>query len=172
MLRNVLRSVVRRSVAAPPMLRSVVRRSVAAAPVGRRMMHAAETPLGKSSTVHAALLNGADLFTLQNGDAGPALLCMPGAMGTAETDFAPQLTGLSDAMQVVSYDPRGYGKSRTRSCPVRDFPSGRVPHKKDFYQPDFYQRDADDAASLMNTLGHKKYTVCGWSDGAISAVGG
>ena len=169
-MRNVLRSVAAAPVGRRMMHANVLRRSVAAAPVGRRMMHAAETPLGKSSTVHAALLNGADIFTLQNGDAGPALLCMPGAMGTAETDFAPQLTGLSDAMQVVSYDPRGYGKSRTRSCPVRDFPSGRVAHKKDFYQPDFYQRDADDAASLMNTLGHKKYTVCGWSDGAISAV--
>ena len=47
----------------------MVKRSIAAPLTGaRRMMHAAETPLGKSSTVHAAaLLNGADIFTLQNG---------------------------------------------------------------------------------------------------------
>lgn len=27
--------------------------------------------------------------------------------GTAETDFAHQLSGLSDCMQIVSFDPRG-----------------------------------------------------------------
>ena len=75
--------------------------------------------------------------------------------GTADTDFAPQLRDLADTMQVVSYDPRGYGQSRP---PERDFPL------------DFYQRDADDAAALMAALGHTKYAVMGWSDGAISAV--
>ena len=75
--------------------------------------------------------------------------------GTADTDFAPQLRDLADTMQVVSYDPRGYGQSRP---PERDFPL------------DFYQRDADDAAALMAALGHDKYAVMGWSDGAISAV--
>ena len=75
--------------------------------------------------------------------------------GTADTDFAPQLRDLADTMQVVSYDPRGYGQSRP---PERDFPL------------DFYQRDADDAAALMAGLGHTKYAVMGWSDGAISAV--
>eukprot|EP00966_Prymnesium_polylepis_P255975 5913290-Prymnesium_polylepis.1 len=48
-----------------------------------------------------------------------------------------------------------YGKSRP---PVRDFPL------------DFYQRDAADAAALMAALGHEKYGVMGWSDGAISSV--
>ena len=53
-----MRNVLRRSVAAAPVgLRNVLRRSVAAAPVGRRMMHAAETPLGKSSTVHLSLIH-------------------------------------------------------------------------------------------------------------------
>eukprot|EP00501_MAST-03F_sp_TOSAG23-6_P002454 GSMAST32.ASY1.ANO1.2564.1 assembled CDS len=83
---------------------------------------------------------------------------MPGALGTAATDFSPQLdniNGLANSHDVISFDPRGYGKSRP---PVRDFPL------------DFYHRDADDAAELMNVLGHKKYTVMGWSDGAISAV--
>ena len=66
-----------------------------------------------------------------------------------------QLRDLADTMQVVSFDPRGYGKSRP---PERDFPL------------DFYQRDADDAAALMAALGHTRYGVMGWSDGAISAV--
>ena len=82
-------------------------------------------------------------------------VCVSTHAGTAETDFAPQLTHLADEFQVVSYDPRGYGKSRP---PERDFPI------------DFYQRDADDAAAVMAALGHTKYAVMGWSDGAISAV--
>ena len=100
-------------------------------------------------------VNGVDLFYISKGSAGLPLLCMPGALGTAETDFPHQLSGLSNEFQVVSYDPRGYGKSRP---PVRDFPV------------DFYERDAADAAALMAGLGHSRYAVMGWSDGAISAV--
>lgn len=100
-------------------------------------------------------VNGVDLFYRTNGDSGLPIVCLPGAMGTADTDFGPQLRDLSDEFQVVSFDPRGYGNSRP---PERDFPL------------DFYQRDADDAAALMKSLGHSKYAVMGWSDGAISAV--
>jgi len=106
-------------------------------------------------TARTLSVNDTNIHVVTSGDQGPALLCMPGAMGTAQTDFAPQLRDLSDAFQVVSLDPRGYGQSRP---PRRTFPI------------DFYQRDADDAAALMEELGHKKYHVMGWSDGAISAV--
>jgi len=100
-------------------------------------------------------VNGVNIFYRKNGDAGLPLLCMPGSMGTADTDFGPQLRDLADSHQVVSYDPRGLGESRP---PERDFPV------------DYYQRDADDAAALMAALGHSKYAVMGCSDGAISAV--
>ena len=100
-------------------------------------------------------VNGASIFYCANGSKGLPILCMPGAMGTADTDFTPQLRDLADTMQVVSYDPRGYGKSQP---PERTFPL------------DFYQRDANDAAAVMAALGHEKYAVMGWSDGAISAV--
>lgn len=93
--------------------------------------------------------------TAGEGAGKPALLCVPGAMGTVETDFAPQLEALSDVFQVVSFDPRGYGRSRP---PKRTFPSG------------FYERDAADAAAVMRALGHARYALLGWSDGAISAV--
>jgi valacyclovir hydrolase len=111
------------------------------------------TSVGKAQKIW---VNGAGIHVVTSGKAPlPALLCMPGGLGTAETDFAPQLRGLADAFQVVSYDPRGYGQSRP---PVRDFPVN------------FYRRDADDAAAVMRALGHDTYAVMGWSDGAIAAV--
>lgn len=88
---------------------------------------------------------------------GPAVLCIPGAMGTASTDFEPQLQALSASHTVIAFDPRGYGRSRP---PARDFPDG------------FYERDARDGAELMRALGLAEhgYSVLGWSDGANSAV--
>lgn len=114
-----------------------------------RLRSAASEPVARKVSV-----NGVDLHCVSNGN-GHALLCMPGALGTAETDFGPQLRGLADAFEVVSFDPRGYGQSRP---PRREFPV------------DFYQQDAHDAAELMRSLGHERYSVMGWSDGAISAV--
>ena len=89
--------------------------------------------------------NGAKLLVLTAGDnaAAPPLLCMPGAMGTAETDWGPQLGGsLAAARRLVATDPRGYGRSRP---PARRFPA------------DYYHIDAADAAAVMDQLGHKTY---------------
>ena len=72
------------------------------------------------------------------------VLCLPGALGTAVTDFGPQLTQLPElnpAVEVIAFDPRGYGKSQP---PIRDFPLN------------FLERDADDAKTLMDTLGYTK----------------
>ena len=88
-------------------------------------------------------------------DLGEGLPCLllPGALGTGQSDFAPQLEALPRrGLRVVAPDPRGYGKSRP---PERAFP------------PDFYQQDAHDFAALMETLGCPTYAVGGWSDGAI-----
>jgi valacyclovir hydrolase len=76
-------------------------------------------------------------------------------MGTAETDFAYQLDGLAKNHGVISFDPRGYGKSRP-------------PNRR--YPVDFYHLDADDAAGIVDALGCKTCHVMGWSDGAISAT--
>jgi len=82
---------------------------------------------------------------------------MPGALGTAETDWSYQLDGLAAAHRVISFDPRGYGKSRP---PTRDFPT------------DFYLRDAQDGLAVMDALGErgKPFDLLGWSDGANAAV--
>merc|ERR1712137_150821 len=85
------------------------------------------------------------------GESDAVVLCIPGALGTARTDFGPQLDGLSDSYTVVSFDPRGYGRSQP---PVRTF------------SPNFYEEDATDAAELMEKLKINRYSVLGWSDGA------
>jgi valacyclovir hydrolase len=86
---------------------------------------------------------------------GPALLLLPGALGSGRTDFGPQLEAFSDAFRVIAPDPRGYGQSRP---PEREFP------------PDFLERDARDMADLMAGLGIERFYAAGWSDGATTAV--
>ena len=82
---------------------------------------------------------------------GQPIVFIPGALGTGKADFAYQLPWFSQTYQVIAPDPRGYGESRP---PERDYPL------------DFYQRDAEDLLALMTALGHKGFTVFGWSDGA------
>lgn len=100
-------------------------------------------------------VNGVEIHHEVAGEGSHVVLCMPGALGSTQSDFGPQLKGLSDEFTVVAFDPRGYGKSIP---PKRDFPA------------DFFTRDADDAAGLMKVLGHSKYSLLGWSDGGITAM--
>ena len=87
---------------------------------------------------------------------GLPLLLLPGALGTGQSDFGPQLEALPQrGLRVVVPDPRGYGQSRP---PEREFP------------PDFYQEDVHDFSALMETLGSSTYAVGGWSDGAIASL--
>ena len=100
-------------------------------------------------------IRGARLHYEDLGEGLPLLL-LPGALGSGQSDFAPQLEALPKrGLRVVVPDPRGYGQSRP---PEREFP------------PDFYQQDVYDAAALMETLGCSTYAVGGWSDGAIESL--
>lgn len=105
-----------------------------------------------SSKLH---VNGVNIHYEVAGQGSHVVLCMPGALGSTQSDFGPQLKGLKDEFTVIAFDPRGYGKSIP---PKRDFPI------------DFFERDANDAASLMKVLGHSKYSLLGWSDGGITAM--
>ena len=87
---------------------------------------------------------------------GSPLLLIPGALGTGAGDFPAQLGWFAErGFEVIAPDPRGYGRSRP---PERDFPS------------DFYQRDAQDMFALMAALGHGRFNIMGWSDGANVAA--
>ena len=84
------------------------------------------------------LVKDVELYYEKVGQGSKVLLCLPGALGSTRTDFAPQLDQLKDNFTVIAFDPRGYGKSIP---PKRDFPL------------DFYHRDADDTVGLMEKLG-------------------
>ena len=102
-----------------------------------------------------ASVRGVNLYYEDRGQGQPLLL-IPGALGTGQTDFRPQLEELPKAgVRVIVPDARGYGKSRP---PLRQFPL------------DFYEQDAQDCAALMDVLGCPTYAVGGWSDGAIIAL--
>jgi valacyclovir hydrolase len=83
-------------------------------------------------------------------------LLIPGALGTGAGDFAAQIGWFAGrGFEVIAPDPRGYGRSRP---PERDFPLN------------FYYRDAADMFALMSALGHERFAVMGWSDGANIAT--
>jgi len=99
-----------------------------------------------------AHVRGVNLYYEDRGQGQPLLL-IAGALGTGQSDFAPQLETLPGAgLRVITPDLRGYGKSRP---PMREFPL------------DFYEQDAQDCAALMDVIGCHSYAVGGWSDGAI-----
>ena len=102
-----------------------------------------------------AQVRGVNLYYEDRGQGQPLLL-VPGALGTGQSDFGPQLEALpAEGLRVIAPDPRGYGKSRP---PIREFPL------------DFYEQDAQDCAALMAAIGCDSYVVGGWSDGAIIAL--
>ncbi|XP_051952469.1 valacyclovir hydrolase [Xyrauchen texanus] len=101
-------------------------------------------------------VNGVDLYYQRTGDGKHTVLLLPGALGSGQTDFAPQLEKLDKrCLTVVAWDPRGYGRSRP---PDRDFPT------------DFFHRDAKDAVDLMQSLGFSRFSLLGWSDGGVTAL--
>lgn len=101
--------------------------------------------------------DGTRISYCTSGNGGHVVLLMPGALGSGRTDFTPQLEGLNSSgkLTLVAWDPPGYGNSRP---PNRTFPL------------DFFQRDAKVAKDFMHSLGHKKYSLLGWSDGGITAL--
>ena len=101
-----------------------------------------------------AVATGVDLAYLVGGVGEPVLL-LHGFTGTARTHFRQLIADLTADYRVLGVDLRGYGHSRP---PLRDFP------------PYFYQRDADDAAALLDALGGEPAHALGFSDGAESAL--
>jgi len=112
------------------------------------------------------------------------VLCLPGALGTARSDFGPLLDrglktndddGEDISFGIVALDPRGLGQSviHTATATTFDDDEHRRPQRGEIsrsYPLDFYRRDALDAHAVMTQLGFPQFSVLGWSDGAITAV--
>lgn len=95
---------------------------------------------------------------MRKGQGKDAIILLPGALGSAITDFQPQIDQLPDLLpnySIIAWDPPGYGRSR---------PPNRT------FSLDFFQRDAFVANSLMQTLKFNKYSILGWSDGGITGL--
>ena len=122
---------------------------------------------GKNVVEKTVSANGIDFqVTIRNPDAPYPLLCLPGALGTGTSDFSNLLydnESVGDDFSVIALDMRGLGGSQYKSNAEND----RV-HRD--YPTNFYIRDALDAAKVMKALGHERYSLLGWSDGANSAV--
>jgi valacyclovir hydrolase len=86
---------------------------------------------------------------------GPPLLFVHGFTGTAMKDFAGLIEIYRQEYRVIAPDLRGFGTSR---------PPNRV------LTPDFYQRDADDLAALLDHLACGPVVVLGFSDGAEASL--
>ncbi|OWF53546.1 Valacyclovir hydrolase [Mizuhopecten yessoensis] len=105
---------------------------------------------------HKEKVNGMDIHFETTGDGQEILLLLPGALGSTRTDFEKQLTGFNKSdYTLVAMDPQGYGRSIP---PERTWPL------------EYLQRDADDALQLCKTLGLRKISVLGWSDGGNTGM--
>lgn len=103
-------------------------------------------------------VNGIKINYVSSGSGDKAVLLMPGALGSAWTDFKPQIENLPKLLKnyrIIAWDPPGYGSS--------------IPPKRTFGS-DFFRRDAETAHNLMENLGVHTYSILGWSDGGITAM--
>lgn len=102
--------------------------------------------------------NNYNINYVKAGNGDRAVLLMPGALGTAWTDFKPQIDKLPKLLpdhSIIAWDPPGYGRSKP---PDRDF-SGN-----------FFETDAIVAKHFVEKLNFKKFSILGWSDGGITGM--
>ncbi|CRL07615.1 CLUMA_CG020580, isoform A [Clunio marinus] len=96
--------------------------------------------------------------SIDSGITNKTIVCLPGALGSAFTDFKPQIENLPKLLpnfNIIAWDPPGYGKSIP---PSRQFPLN------------FLEKDADMLKDLMEVLKIPNYNILGWSDGGITAM--
>uniref|UniRef100_A0A0A1WSN3 Valacyclovir hydrolase n=1 Tax=Zeugodacus cucurbitae TaxID=28588 RepID=A0A0A1WSN3_ZEUCU len=104
------------------------------------------------------LSDGITINYVQTGKGDKSVLLMPGALGTAWTDFKPQIEKLPELLPnhtIIAWDPPGYGKSQP---PER------------YFDVDYFQNDARCALELMHALGRPKFSIVGWSDGGVTGL--
>ena len=130
---------------------------------GSAMQEAEEDKLPESAaggTVQGvAAVNGVELHYVCCGNGPHAVICIPGAIGTAILHYQHQLDYLAregSGFKVVSFDPRGCGKSQKLERPAEI--------------TDALQTDARDAYELMMYLALPTFSVIGWCDGGVAGI--
>ncbi|XP_037951980.1 valacyclovir hydrolase-like [Teleopsis dalmanni] len=107
---------------------------------------------------HKVKVGNVDINIVEAGSGNNSVLLMPGALGSAWTDFKPQIENLPKLLPnytIIAWDPPGYGKS--------------IPPKRNFGLA-FFQDDAKCAVDLMKSINRPKFSILGWSDGGITAL--
>ncbi|XP_027205168.2 serine hydrolase BPHL-like [Dermatophagoides pteronyssinus] len=104
-------------------------------------------------------LNGFPIHWQKFGNGPMIVLLIPGALGTAKSDFYKQLTGKTafdfNRYTFIAVELPGWGKSRPPKRP---------------YGIDVYDTDVKCCMQLMDHLNYHSYSVLGWSDGAKVAI--
>ncbi len=103
--------------------------------------------LPPASAEGRAAVNGVSLAWASFGEGEPLVLLHGGA-GTSE-HWSNQVSAFAEHFRVVVVDSRGHGRS------TRD------------QRPFSYAQMADDVVAVMDTLGLKRASIVGWSDGGI-----
>jgi valacyclovir hydrolase len=105
--------------------------------------------------MHRVVLGYKTVIAYHDQGAGIPILLIHGFTGTARSHLGWLIDDLAADYRIIAPDLRGYGNSQP---PRRDFPV------------DFYQRDADDLAELLEHLAPGPVALLGFSDGAESAL--
>lgn len=113
----------------------------------------------RMTSLTVQLSNRGNVHVERGGVGHHSLLCIPGALGTALTDYSPQLLHFANhKFNITSFDPLGYGRSQSIR---RSFQTDPI---------HFLKQDGYDGYKLMNQFDIKTFSVLGWSDGGIAAI--
>uniref|UniRef100_A0A336MFE1 CSON000821 protein n=1 Tax=Culicoides sonorensis TaxID=179676 RepID=A0A336MFE1_CULSO len=128
--------------------------------IGRNHENLRKLQLIRTFTEHRMTVNGHEVNYVKTGKeiSDDNLILLPGALGSALTDFGPQLEKLPKLLPtytIIGFTPPGYGKNRA---------------EERYFGLDFFERDALNALTLMQHLEINKFDVLGWSDGGITGM--
>jgi pimeloyl-ACP methyl ester carboxylesterase len=107
-----------------------------------------------TATGHVDMPDGAQIYYAvygKDGAADPTVILLHGGLGNAD-HFAHQVPALADQYRVIAIDSRGQGRSTLAK--------GKLS----------YHTMASDVIAVMDSLGLKRASIVGWSDGGAIAL--
>ena len=104
-----------------------------------------------------ARVNGVELNYLSRGNGSHAILCIPGALGSAPHQYKPQLDHFGrdgSDFRIISFNPRGFGENSKTERP----------------QENALETDASDGYELMKFLSIEEFSLLGWCSGGMACM--